>query len=130
MSIAFLTFSKKLVDKGRIPSNFTYRMMLIRPREFSTKRLSCFERFSIPSSKISPNCNGKRISFNLSNGTVVRHESKVEGSQNKLEDFELDDFAKIHSSINNIVESQIFLKRRIERQQTKLLVMLNYWYLI
>uniref|UniRef100_A0A7E4V033 Neurotransmitter-gated ion-channel ligand-binding domain-containing protein n=1 Tax=Panagrellus redivivus TaxID=6233 RepID=A0A7E4V033_PANRE len=121
ISIAFFTLSRKLVDKGRIPSNFTYRFMLIRPTVFHTKRLSTFERQSIVSVK--PMTNGKRTSCAVApNGLTVRRESVKSNGIVTDNGFDIDDLGKIYNSINYLVESQVMLRNRVEKEQTRLLI--------
>uniref|UniRef100_A0AC34F9T7 Uncharacterized protein n=1 Tax=Panagrolaimus sp. ES5 TaxID=591445 RepID=A0AC34F9T7_9BILA len=123
LSIIFLTVSRKLVSKGRIPSAFTYRLFLLRPQNFSTKRLSCASRFSVASIKIVPN--GKKTSYSMLNGNNTggfRSSINRKSIASNNDEFDFDDLAKISQAVGLLVESQVFIRRKIEKEQTKTLI--------
>ncbi|KAI6236501.1 Neur-chan-LBD domain-containing protein [Aphelenchoides besseyi] len=121
LSLILSTLSRKLVEKGRVPSSFTYRLVCLQPKKFTKSRVSRHSIFR-PS-----------LTVTLTNGVdkTKTNATTIGNPTTKPEDcgFQFQDLAKIYKAIGYLAEEQRHIKRKVDRRQMKLLIE-QEWYAV
>jgi hypothetical protein len=111
VSMIFLTLSKRLVEKGRVPSTFTYKMVFLSPKKFGTKT-----RTPRRSSMFRPS-----LTKTLINGVHKQHDSSPHMELDEAK-FQFEDLAKIHRVVRYLAEEHFHLKKKAEKEQLKIMI--------
>ncbi|CAD5221732.1 unnamed protein product [Bursaphelenchus okinawaensis] len=147
LSMCFLTMSRKLVERSRVPSQFTYRTMFLQPKNFTVKSVPRHSIFRPSLSLVVNNINGVNQN-GTANGSIkgqpenkhnidisllkheiirdplVRQSNSVDTPDNTsigsgTTRFQFDDLNKIYRLVKYLAEENRSLKRKQERKKLR-----------
>ncbi|KAI6187102.1 hypothetical protein M3Y98_00206000 [Aphelenchoides besseyi] len=122
LSLVLSAVSRKLVEKGRVPSSFTYRLVCLQPKKFTKSRVS---RRSIFRPSLTVTLTNGVEKTKTSATTIGNPTTKPEEDSG----FQFQDLAKIYKAICYLTEEQRHIKRKVDRKQMKLLIE-QEWYAV
>ncbi|CAD5227927.1 unnamed protein product [Bursaphelenchus xylophilus] len=130
LSMCLLTMSRKLVERSRVPSQFTYRIMFLLPKNFTVKSVPRHSIFR-PSFSLHVNNTSSVTMANGSLKNVEVNSLKKERIRDPLmrqansvdspseSGFQFDDLNKIYRLVRYLAEENRSLKRKNERKKMR-----------
>ncbi|KAI6239581.1 Neur-chan-LBD domain-containing protein [Aphelenchoides fujianensis] len=127
ISLFLSALSRRLVENGRVPSSFTYRLVCLLPKTFAKSRAPRHSSIFRPSLTVTlmngvgkkSNASTTTTTTKTANGTAANG-TIVAGAEDS--GFQFADLAKIYRMIQFLAEEQRHLRRKKDRDQLRALI--------